>query len=48
MTAEQGKPMAESRGEIAYAGAFIEWFGEEGKASMATLSRRTPPTSASW
>ena len=31
MTAEQGKPMAESRGEIAYAAAFIEWFGEEGK-----------------
>ena len=31
MTAEQGKPLAESRGEIAYAGAFIEWFGEEGK-----------------
>ena len=30
MTAEQGKPMAESRGEIAYAAAFIEWFGEEG------------------
>ncbi|HZS83910.1 MAG TPA: NADP-dependent succinate-semialdehyde dehydrogenase [Stellaceae bacterium] len=31
MTAEQGKPLAESRGEIAYAGAFIEWFAEEGK-----------------
>ena len=31
MTAEQGKPMAESRGEIAYAAAFIEWFGEEAK-----------------
>jgi succinate-semialdehyde dehydrogenase / glutarate-semialdehyde dehydrogenase len=31
MTAEQGKPLAESRGEIAYAAAFIEWFGEEGK-----------------
>src|SRR5260370_13707362 len=31
MTAEQGKPMAESKGEIAYAAAFIEWFGEEGK-----------------
>jgi succinate-semialdehyde dehydrogenase/glutarate-semialdehyde dehydrogenase len=31
MTAEQGKPMIESRGEIAYAAAFIEWFGEEGK-----------------
>jgi succinate-semialdehyde dehydrogenase/glutarate-semialdehyde dehydrogenase len=31
MTAEQGKPMAESRGEIAYAAAFIEWFAEEAK-----------------
>src|ERR1700736_5916163 len=31
MTAEQGKPMTESKGEIAYAAAFIEWFGEEGK-----------------
>ena len=31
MTAEQGKPLAESRGEIAYAGSFIEWFAEEGK-----------------
>ena len=31
MTCEQGKPLAESRGEIAYAAAFIEWFAEEGK-----------------
>ncbi len=31
MTAEQGKPLSESRGEIAYAGAFIEWFSEEAK-----------------
>ncbi len=31
MTAEQGKPLAESRGEIAYAGSFFEWFGEEAK-----------------
>jgi len=31
MTAEQGKPLAESRGEIGYAASFIEWFGEEGK-----------------
>ncbi len=31
MTIEQGKPLAESRGEIAYAASFIEWFGEEGK-----------------
>ncbi|HMW31727.1 MAG TPA: NADP-dependent succinate-semialdehyde dehydrogenase [Plasticicumulans sp.] len=31
MTAEQGKPLAESRGEIGYAASFIEWFAEEGK-----------------
>lgn len=31
MTLEQGKPLTESRGEIAYAASFIEWFAEEGK-----------------
>ena len=31
MTAEQGKTLAESRGEIAYGAAFIEWFGEQAK-----------------
>jgi succinate-semialdehyde dehydrogenase / glutarate-semialdehyde dehydrogenase len=31
MTAEQGKPLAESKGEIAYAASFVEWFGEEAK-----------------
>lgn len=31
MTAEQGKPLAESRGEIAYAASFIDWFAEEGR-----------------
>ena len=31
MTAEQGKPLAESIGEIAYSAAFIQWFAEEGK-----------------
>ena len=31
MTTEQGKVLAESRGEVAYAGAFLEWFGEEAK-----------------
>ena len=31
MTAEQGKPLAESKGEIAYAASFVEWFAEEGK-----------------
>ena len=31
MTAEQGKPLAESQGEVAYGAAFIEWFAEEAK-----------------
>ena len=31
MTAEQGKPIAEARGEITYAASYIEWFAEEGK-----------------
>ena len=31
MTLEQGKPLAEARGEIVYAASFLEWFAEEGK-----------------
>jgi succinate-semialdehyde dehydrogenase / glutarate-semialdehyde dehydrogenase len=31
MTSEQGKPLAEAKGEIAYAASFIEWFAEEAK-----------------
>ena len=31
MTLEQGKPLAESRGEVAYGASFLEWFGEEAK-----------------
>lgn len=31
MTIEQGKPLAEARGEIAYAASFFEWFAEQGK-----------------
>jgi succinate-semialdehyde dehydrogenase/glutarate-semialdehyde dehydrogenase len=31
MTLEQGKPVAESRGEVVYAASFLEWFGEEAK-----------------
>ncbi len=37
MTAEQGKPLVEARGEIAYAAAFIEWFAEEGKRAYGDL-----------
>jgi len=31
MTTEQGKPLAESRGEVVYGASFLEWFGEEAK-----------------
>ena len=48
MTAEQGKPLAESRGEIVYGSSFIDWFAEEGRAFTAIRSRRTRPTSAFW
>ena len=37
MTAEQGKPLAEAKGEIAYAASFIEWFAEEGKRLYGDL-----------
>ena len=37
MTAEQGKPLKESRGEIAYGGSFIEWFAEEGKRAYGEV-----------
>ncbi len=37
MTAEQGKPLAEARGEIAYAASFIDWFAEEGRRVYGEL-----------
>jgi len=37
MTAEQGKPLAEAKGEVAYAASFIEWFAEEGKRLYGDL-----------
>jgi succinate-semialdehyde dehydrogenase / glutarate-semialdehyde dehydrogenase len=37
MTAEQGKPLAEARGEIAYAAAYIEWYAEEGKRAYGEV-----------
>lgn len=41
MTAEQGKPLAESMGEIAYAAAFLEWFSEEGKRAYGDVIPQT-------
>jgi len=37
MTAEQGKPLAESRGEIAYGASYVEWFAEEGKRAYGDV-----------
>ena len=37
MTAEQGKPLAEARGEIGYAASFIEWFAEEAKRTYGDI-----------
>jgi succinate-semialdehyde dehydrogenase/glutarate-semialdehyde dehydrogenase len=37
MTAEQGKPLAETRGEVAYGASFIEWFAEEGRRAYGDV-----------
>ncbi len=37
MTAEQGKPLAEAEGEVAYAASFLEWFGEEAKRAYGGI-----------
>ncbi len=37
LTLEQGKPLAEAKGEIAYAASFIEWFAEEGKRAYGEV-----------
>ncbi|WP_050478181.1 NADP-dependent succinate-semialdehyde dehydrogenase [Herbaspirillum rhizosphaerae] len=45
MTTEQGKPLAEAKGEIAYAASFIEWFGEEAKRTYGDTIPSPSPTS---
>jgi len=37
MTAEQGKPLAEAKGEVFYGASFIEWFAEEGKRTYGDI-----------
>jgi len=44
MTAEQGKPLAESKGEVAYGASFIEWFAEEGRRVYGETIPTTDPT----
>ena len=43
MTSEQGKPLAEAKGEIAYAAGYLEWFAEEGKRAYGEI---VPPNVA--
>lgn len=43
MTLEQGKPLAEARGEIAYAASYLEWYAEEGKRAYGdTIPTNSP------
>ncbi|XHS78387.1 NAD-dependent succinate-semialdehyde dehydrogenase [Burkholderiaceae bacterium UC74_6] len=44
LTAEQGKPLAEAKGEIAYGASFIDWFAEEGKRAYGETIPTTDPT----
>ena len=39
MTAEQGKPLAEAKGEVGYGASFLEWFAEEARRIVRTLHR---------
>ncbi|USZ15565.1 NAD-dependent succinate-semialdehyde dehydrogenase [Moraxella sp. FZFQ2102] len=43
MTLEQGKPLSEARGEVAYANSFIRWFAEEGKRVYGDVMAATNP-----
>ena len=43
LTAEQGKPLAEARGEIAYGASFIEWFAEEAKRAYGDVIPQHQP-----
>lgn len=44
MTTEQGKPLAEAKGEVAYGASFIEWFAEEGKRAYGDVVPTFAPT----
>jgi succinate-semialdehyde dehydrogenase/glutarate-semialdehyde dehydrogenase len=44
MTAEQGKPLAEARGEVVYAASFLEWFAEEAKRVYGETIPTTDPS----
>lgn len=48
MTAEQGKPLAEARGEVLYAASFVEWFAEEARRVYGETIPTTDPTKRYW
>ena len=48
MTAEQGKPFAEAKGEVAYGASFVEWFAEEAKRMNGETLPQLTTTAASW
>lgn len=48
MTAEQGKPLAEARGEVAYAASFLEWYAEEGKRVYGETVPASDPSKRYW
>ena len=49
ITLEEGKPLAEARGEVDYAASFLQWFAEEAKRVRGDVIPAPKPTaSASW
>ena len=48
MTAEQGKPLAEARGEITYAASFLEWFAEEARRAYGDIIPGHMPDKRLW
>ena len=48
LTLEQGKPLAEARGEIRYGASFVKWFAEEARRIGGTPSPRRRRTGGSW
>jgi succinate-semialdehyde dehydrogenase / glutarate-semialdehyde dehydrogenase len=48
MTAEQGKPLAEARGEVAYGASFLEWYAEEGRRVAGETIASPDPGKRAW
>jgi succinate-semialdehyde dehydrogenase/glutarate-semialdehyde dehydrogenase len=48
MTSEQGKPLAESRGEVAYAASFLEWYAEEGRRVHGETLQSPDSSKRAW